>query len=169
MPNIPDPQHVVDTVKTTTGWYNVIASFGTFATVFAALLGGIAAVVRYGPKWREVAIVKHSADITALTDRQNILEAKLEKALEAVDAAREKAREIERNAEARVHNVELQLRSALNACRVLLNYVEREHSDAPEVSLAKELLAIAVTPDMGINVGIDKIVAKMSGSKGNEL
>lgn len=150
---------IVDTVKTTTGVWNAVGSLGT---LFAFLATVITCYIKFGPKWKEIAIGSHKADIQALTDRQTVLETKLDEAMKLVNESKDKAREIESKAEERVHKVELQLRSALNACRVLLNYVEREHSDAPEVTLAKDLLASAIKDSVNMGDEFTRMVWNIS-------
>ena len=155
-----DPEQTAVAVKSATGVYTAIGAIGTF---IASLIGLIVAWVKFGPKWKEMGIGERGRDLSALDARITKLEADVVAADRRAGEANERAHNAETQAVETAASFNIRLMSALNACRLLLGVVEREAPDSTELTLAKDLLAMAATDDMGIGIGIRKIVRKVAG------
>ena len=157
-------------VRSTTGVYTAIGAIGTFLSVVGGI---IVAYWKFGYKFKEIASSDRRGDLDDMRRRITELEtAGLAAAKELVLAKEQSARElreanenanrIQRESDERAHKFELRMQSAINVCRILLVFVEQVKPDAFELKLARELMELASTDDMGVSRGYDRVVAKMT-------
>jgi hypothetical protein len=152
-------EHGAVAVKSATGFWTAA---GVWTGVIVAIVGAVTAYIKYGPRWKELGIGERGRDFEAMDKRISSLETKVFEADKRATEANERAHNAEKQSIASAASFDIRLMSALNACRLLLGVVEREAPESVELSLAKDLLAMAASDDMGVGKGMRKI-ATMRG------